>query len=178
MPNLPQQLEELLRGRVCFLGLGNVDYGDDGFGVRLAQALRGAGVPDVIVAGCLPERWIGQLAEFDHIVFLDAVEFGGAPGDVVFLDSAEMGVRYPQISTHKISLGVLAQWVEGNGSTKAWLLGAQPESIKPGNQLSAMMRTTEEVLCELLCGTSSRAGYAESSLSGPALPLDSGVRAC
>ncbi|HXZ34342.1 MAG TPA: hydrogenase maturation protease [Terriglobales bacterium] len=153
MPTLRQQLEQLLKQRVCFVGLGNVEYGDDGFGVGLAEALIDAGMPDVIVAGTAPDRWIGQLAAVDHVVFLDAIEFGGAPGDVVFLNSAQMAARFPQISTHKISLSLLAQWVEANGSTKAWLLGAQPGSLKSPQQLAPTLRETVDVLCELI-GTS------------------------
>ena len=50
MKDLRQQLAELLQGRVCLMGLGNVDCGDDGFGVRLAEDLLKAGVPDVVIA--------------------------------------------------------------------------------------------------------------------------------
>jgi hydrogenase maturation protease len=88
---------------------------------------------------------------FDHLVFLDAVEFGGAPGSVVFLDSGEMAARFPQISTHKISLGVWAMWVEAAGTTKAWLLGVQPESLKPSQSLTPTMQTTLASLRQLLC---------------------------
>jgi len=151
MKNLREQLEQSLAGRVCFMGLGNVDYGDDGFGVRLAEELIAAAVPDVIVARATPDRWISHFASFDHIVFLDAVEFGRAPGSAVFLDSAQMAVRFPQISTHKISVGVLARWVELTGTTKAWLLGVQPESLKPAQQLTPTLQLTLEALRELLC---------------------------
>jgi len=154
MPNLLQQFE-CLSGRVCFLGLGNKDYGDDGFGVRLAERLIEQGMADVIVAGTVPERWIAQAGSYDHIVFVDAVEFGGEPGDVVFLDSSEMIARFPQISTHKISLGVLAQWAEGNGRTRAWLLGVQPESLKT-QQLSPALRKTLEGLCKVIKTTTCR----------------------
>ncbi|HXZ40181.1 MAG TPA: hydrogenase maturation protease [Terriglobales bacterium] len=157
-----QQLEQCLAGRVCFMGLGNVDYADDGFGVRLAEALIAAGVPDVIVAGISPDRWIGRVAGFDHIVFLDAVEFGGEPGAVVFLDSAQMAARFPQISTHKISLGVLAQWAEATGTTKAWLLGVQPESLKPQQQLTPTLQNALELLCDLLKTSTDHAGTAAS----------------
>jgi len=149
--DLREQLEQTVAGRVCFMGLGNVDYGDDGFGVRLAEDLIAAGVQDAIVAGTTPDRWISHFAGFDHIVFLDAVEFGGTPGSAVFLDSAEMAVRFPQISTHKISVGVLARWVELTGMTKAWLLGVQPESLKPAQQLSPTLQKTFHALRELLC---------------------------
>ena len=158
MANLRRQLEQLLTGQVCFMGLGNVEYGDDAFGVRLAEALSGAGVPDVIIAGVVPHRWIGQLVGFDHVVFMDAIEFGGTPGDAIFLDSAEMTSRFPQISTHKISLSVLAQWVEATGKTKAWLLGAQPESLRARQPITAAVRNTVDLLCELI--TTSPAGTA------------------
>jgi len=158
MADLRQQLEQLLTGRVCFMGSGNVEYGDDAFGVRLAEALTGAGVPDVIIAGTAPDRWIGQLAAFDHVVFLDAIEFGGAPGDAIFLDSPEMASRFPQISTHKISLSLLAQWVEASGKTKAWLLGTQPESLCARQAITPAVCKTVDLLCELI--STSQAGTA------------------
>jgi hydrogenase maturation protease len=151
MTDLREQLERSLAGRVCFMGLGNLDYGDDGFGVRLAEQLKSSGIPDVIVAGTAPDRWISHFAVFDHIVFIDAVEFGGTAGSAVFVDSAEIAARFPQISTHKISVGVLARWVELAGRTKAWLLGVQPQSLKPSRQLTPTVQVTLEALQKLLC---------------------------
>jgi hydrogenase 3 maturation protease len=153
MRDFRQQLRNCLKGRVCLMGLGNVDLGDDGFGVRLAEELVAIGVPGVIIAGATLDRYLGRVVDggFDHLVFLDAVEFGGAPGSVVFLDSGEMAARFPQVSTHKISLGVWAMWVEATGRTKAWLLGVQPESLKPGQSLTSTMHTTLASLRQLLC---------------------------
>jgi len=149
---LRAQIEQTLHGRVCLMGVGNPEYGDDAFGVRLAEELVAAGVPDVIVAGSSPDRWVGFAADigFDHLVFLDAVELGAAPGSAVFLDCQEIAARYPQISTHKISLGVLAKVVESNTITKAWLLGVQPESMKEGQNLTPTVLRTMGVLRELL----------------------------
>ncbi|MFZ2643336.1 MAG: hydrogenase 3 maturation endopeptidase HyCI [Verrucomicrobiia bacterium] len=152
MPDLREQLEVCFQGRVCLMGLGNTDYGDDGFGVRLAETLAAAGVPDVVIAGTTPDRFVGRVAGrgFNHLIFLDAVESGSAPGSVVFLNAEEMSTRFPQISTHKISLGLLAKWIEANGSTRAWLLGVQPESLKPGAGLTPTVQRTLEALVELL----------------------------
>jgi hydrogenase 3 maturation protease len=135
------------------MGLGNIDYGDDGLGVRLAEKLTAAGVPDVLAAGTMPERFIDSaIAEdFDTLIFLDAVEFGAPAGSVVFLDAEEMAARFPQISTHKISLGLLAKLVEEKGNTKARLLGIQPESLKSAGELSPVVRETLETLNDLLC---------------------------
>jgi hydrogenase 3 maturation protease len=181
MPDLREQLQQLFQGRVCLMGLGNVAYGDDGAGVRLAEELKSeirnpkserspktesrsgarsgkasnAGPRShIIIAGTTPERWIGRVAdeECDHLVFLDAVEFGGSPGAVVLLDSDEMAARFPQISTHKLSLGLLAKQVEANGRTKAWLLGVQPESLRLNEGLTPTVRATLELLLDLLAG--------------------------
>jgi hydrogenase 3 maturation protease len=192
MPDLREQFQQLLQGRACLMGVGNVDYGDDGFGVRLAEELKSEGRSPkaernpksegrskelssscsdfgvrpsfglgssefglrrrIIVAGTTPERFIGRVADegFDHLIFLDAVEFGGAAGSVVLINSDEIAARFPQVSTHKLSLGLLAKQAEANGRTKAWLLGVQPESLKPGQELTPTIQATLELLVELV----------------------------
>ncbi len=156
MHDLREQLRQILQGRVCLVGVGNVAWGDDGIGVRLAEmaaelsfthsALR------VMVAGSRPEHYLTELSsgDFDNILFLDAVEFGAEPGAVVLLDSSEMAARFPQISTHKLSLGLLAKVVEASCETKAWLLGVQPESLKEGTTLTPKVQASLHLLADLL----------------------------
>ncbi len=150
--DLQTQLAKLLRGRVCFMGLGNLDYGDDGAGVRVAEELVYAGIPGVVVAETAPERSLAFInGSFDHLVFIDSVEFGGEPGSVVLLNAKQMDARFPQVSTHKIALGTLAKLVESGGRrTKAWLLGVQPASLQVGRQLTPVVQTTVEALADLL----------------------------
>jgi hydrogenase maturation protease len=192
MKNLRAQLRQILQSRVCLVGVGNVECGDDGFGVRLAEALRkseirgpksernprpeartfscaghfsdfdirtsfgsrisGLGFATVVTAGTTPERHLGELAngDFDNVIFLDAVEFGGEPGAVVLLDSSEMAARFPQVSTHKLSLGLLAKMVEASSTAKVWLLGVQPASLKADEELSPAVQSSLEFLAELL----------------------------
>jgi hydrogenase maturation protease len=165
MPDLREQLEECFQGRTCLMGLGNIDYGDDGLGVRLAEKLAAAGVPNVIAAGTMPERFIDSATAdaFDYLVFLDAVEFGAAPGSVVFLDAEEMAARFPQISTHKISLGLMAKLVEEKGQTRARLLGIQPESLKSTGELSSVVQDTLDILSSLLIELSNRSNETTTS---------------
>ena len=138
---------------VCVVGLGNADYGDDGFGVLLATILIAEGVPHVIEAGNALERYFGRITEckYDRVLFVDAADFGAPPGSVVLLNSKEMSSRFPQVSTHKISLGLLARWAEEQGVGQVWLLGVQPESIRPGRQLSQKLQVTLEAIVDLLC---------------------------
>jgi hydrogenase maturation protease len=152
MPTLRDALQERLAGRVGLVGIGNPDRGDDALGLRLAEAMRGLGFPDVILAERTPERWTERLARgaFRTVLFLDAVEMGAAPGDVIVLDAAEIVARYPQVSTHKLSLGTIARLIEAEGSARVYLLGVQPQSMDHGAELSAPVRTTLEILRDLL----------------------------
>lgn len=152
MSDLRQQLTSELHGRVCWVGLGNSDYTDDAFGICLAERLADAGLPNVVIARNSPDRYMSQITggSFAHVVFLDTVEFGGASGSTIFVNASEIVSRFPQVSTHKISLGLLAKWVEASGRTKAWLLGVQPRSIARGNQMTSAVETTLNALCELL----------------------------
>lgn len=167
MRDLRSQLNTVLKGRVCLVGIGNVEQGDDGFGVRLAEALAPLGQSSprscVVVAGTSPEIWVNGLVHFDHVIFLDAVDFSGTPGSVVFLDAGEMAARFPQVSTHKLSLSVLAKWVEANGTTKAWLLGIQPESLRSGGHLTPTAHRTLTMLAELMSEIMARASVQSAN---------------
>ena len=149
--DLREILGRCLGGRVCFVGLGNPEFGDDGFGVRLAERLAGAGTLEVVVAGTCPERVLGAVARRspDAVVFLDAVDFGGEPGSVVLLSRDQMMERFPQVSTHRMALGTLALWMESSGA-RAWLLGVQPESLAAGSGLRPRVAGSLESLAAIL----------------------------
>jgi hydrogenase maturation protease len=171
MPDLRTELSETLRGRVCFVGVGNVDRGDDGFGVRLAQALEQAGIADVVVAETTPENWIERICArpVEQVVFLDVVQLGSEPGAAVFMNAAEIGKRFPQVSTHKLSLGLLANLIEVRGP-QVWLLGVQPKNLSYDSGLSGAVQESLAALVMLLsevCGT----GAVSANVAGQAPAL-------
>jgi hydrogenase 3 maturation protease len=110
-----------------------------------------AGIPNVIIAGTSPDRYMGLVTGkgFSHVVFVDAVDFGGASGSAIFINATEISSRFPQVSTHKISLGLLSKWAEASG-TRAWLLGVQPKSLGRSGKLTPAVETTLAALSELL----------------------------
>jgi len=150
--DLRATLQQTLTGRTAFVGIGNVDLGDDGFGVHLAEALAAGGLADVLVTHTVPENHVVTLAQagFDNVVFLDAVNVGAEPGSVVFLDSGELRNQFPQVSTHKFALGTLARLIETEGSTRVWLLGIQPASLRESTCLSEPVKTALKILKVLL----------------------------
>jgi len=162
MLDLRTALAAQLTGRVGVVGIGNVERGDDGLGVHLAEALRDAGCRDVCLAGMSPERWLGHLRQYDTVLFLDAVRMETAPGTAVLLDAGELVSRYPQVSTHTLSLGTLARLIEAKG-TRVLLLGVEPELLT-GSCLSACVRTTAQALVDILrdvCSAASQSPRAE-----------------
>jgi hydrogenase maturation protease len=186
--DLRRQLEACLSGRVCVVGVGNTEHGDDGVGVKLAERLRASeigrgssaeknlGRAGVVMAGTSPERHLTALSEggFDHVLFLDAVEMGAAAGSAVLLDSAAMAARFPQVSTHKLSLGLLAQQLEASGRTRVWLLGVQPASLRAGHELSPAVETSlgtlARLLSEAIAAGRQACGGAGAPQSGRGLP--------
>jgi hydrogenase maturation protease len=156
--DLRTKLRETLTGRTALVGIGNVDLSDDGFGVHLAEALTGAGIPEVLITHTVPENHIATLAHggYDHVVFLDTVNTGAEPGWVFFLDAGEIKNHFPQVSTHKLALGTLARLIESESPTRVWLLGTQPATLKQGIGLSKPVVRTLNLLKILLLDTLSR----------------------
>jgi len=145
-------LDAAVTGRTAFVGIGHPGLGDDGFGVRLAEALAASGVADVFIARTVPENHVTALikSSFDSLVFIDAVSTGADAGSVVLLQSDEIKSRFPQVSTHKFSLGSLARLIEMESAARVWLLGVQPATLQEGTGLSDAARTTLKLLHRIL----------------------------
>ena len=153
MHDLREQIHSALRGRVCFMGLGNTD--------RRRRRLRGAagGIARNASASLTWSSpapflniWLAVMRIQGSTIWSSSMPWISArqPGSVVFLNSAEMAARFPQVSTHKISLGMLAKCVENGEITRVWLLGAQPASLQPGPELSPAIQTTVDILADLI----------------------------
>lgn len=148
--DLREELRRALAGHVAVVGVGNPDLGDDGAGVCVAEALAEQGMPDVYIGERSPERWLGRLAggAYHSVLFVDVVEAGRPAGDVVLLDAAQVRARFPQVSTHRLTIGTLARLLETAG-VRILLLGIQPGSLALGAGLSAPVQTTVAALVDL-----------------------------
>jgi hydrogenase maturation protease len=162
MDDLRQQLAALLQGRLAIVGLGNLEHGDDGLGLRLLELLAGwAGrsLPEgcsvtLLAAGTLLERRLHELTRgrFDNVLFVDAVELRAPAGSAALLDLRAMKSALPQISTHRISLSLAAELIEANSTTRTALLGVQPASLRAGGGMTSAVRETVELLAEWILG--------------------------
>ena len=91
--------------RIVVLGLGNILYGDEGFGVRVAERLYSRyAFPDnveIVDAGTQGHPLLAFVERATHLLLLDAVDFGLQPGTTVEKDSTGIPAY---LSAHKMSL--------------------------------------------------------------------------
>src|SRR5512135_571517 len=73
--------------RVKVLGVGNLLWADEGFGVRCVEALGAAwefpADVELLDGGTLGLALIPLLQDATHVLLFDAVDYGGAPGTLV-----------------------------------------------------------------------------------------------
>lgn len=141
---------------VIVLGLGNILYGDEGFGVRVAEQLfRRYDMPDhveIVDAGTVGHPLLSFVERAKRLLLLDAVDFGCAPGELVVRDSSGIPAY---LSAHKVSLHqnsfseVLAlATLTDCAPEEICLVGVQPVDLTFGHSLSEPIRAQLEPALE------------------------------
>ena len=143
-------LNGLLVGRVCIVGVGNRQHGDDGAGPAVIDARddRAAGV--WIDAGVTPENFLEPIARSDPdiVLFVDAVAFGGAPGECRLFDIEAIDTL--SVSTHTGSLATLGAYLSARTGAQIRLLGIGPQHTNPTEGLSPpISHTVQQVAAAL-----------------------------
>lgn len=143
--------------RVVVLGLGNILYGDEGFGVRAAERLYTRyAFPDhveIVDAGTQGYPLLAFVERADRLLLLDAVDFGLEPGCVVDKDSTEIPAY---LSAHKVSMHqssfsevmALAALTECLPE-EIRLLGVQPLDLSYGHTLSRIALAKLDTVVEM-----------------------------
>lgn len=135
-------LEDIIKGRVLIVGIGNRQRSDDGIGPVLIDELKKAGFLNTLDAGTVPENYTKNVIEFapDTIILIDALSFGGKPGEFRII-SPEQFDEFG-FSTHNSSLKLFSIYVTQSIATKIYLLGIQPASIALREALSPELKQT------------------------------------
>ena len=113
--------------RIVVLGVGNLLWADEGFGVRCVEALGdGFDVPaDVAVmdGGTLGLALVPELLDATHVLLFDAVEHRGEPGSLVVArdDEVPLLMGGNKLSLHQVGVNDIFASLE--------LLGHKPEHI-------------------------------------------------
>jgi len=140
----------MLGGRVVVLGVGDASRGDDGAGPLVVGILAQAGIDKVIDAGASPELETWRVREMrpDTVVFVDAVDFGGAPGDVAVLEADQL--RSAGFDTHRAPLRLTMEYLSCELGCGCRLVGIQPGDARAGASMGESVRRSVEHVAELL----------------------------
>lgn len=138
--------------RVVVIGLGSPLMGDDGLGlVALEQLREGWHLPgvDLVDGGTWGMSLLPVVEGATHVLFLDAIHAGAAPGEIVVLER-EAIPRYfaATLSPHQVDLKEMLAAAELRGTLPAHFtaLGMEPARVALGTALSPVVEQGIEVL--------------------------------
>lgn len=158
--------------RIVLLGVGNPLMGDDGIGLALLGRLaeRGPWPPGTMLVdgGTWGMNLLPVIEDATHLVLLDAVRTGAAPGTVVVLEREALPRALAhKLSPHQIDLKeVLAlAALRGTLPPHAAAVGIEPERVDWGTELSASVAARLDDAVEAVHRTLRRWG-ASPALAG------------
>ncbi|MBX3162695.1 MAG: hydrogenase maturation protease [Deltaproteobacteria bacterium] len=129
--------------RVLVAGIGNLFFGDDGFGVELARRLAASPPPRarVVDYGIRAVHLAYELLEpLDLLVVADCVSRGGAPGSLYLIepDGDELAGGATG-DAHGMNLPIVFATVRelGGALPPTFVVGCEPETLDLGMGLSA-----------------------------------------
>jgi hydrogenase maturation protease len=136
---------------ILVLGLGNTIMTDDGFGVRVLEALlsrcRFHGEITLLDGGTLGLDLLPCLEEVDRLLIIDVLEMHSLPGTVFRREGGEVPRAFAsKLSVHQVGIQELLAVSEllGHLPQDVVVWGVQPECIEMGTELTATVAAALE----------------------------------
>ncbi|MCL0087118.1 hydrogenase maturation protease [Thermodesulfovibrionales bacterium] len=146
--------------RVLIVGLGNILREDDGVGIYVVNGLEKRGLQNFVIdAGTAPQNYIHRIrrSSLEVIILIDAVDFRGRPGEIIFEDIYKIDEIAPSTTTHKFPIKTFAQLIRGLvGDIEIYLLGIQPRRIGYDFNLSEDIKESGDDIINSLINSFSR----------------------
>jgi len=148
--------------RIIVCGIGNELRGDDGAGILCLRHLIATHAQPVsskkksrksvffLEGGEAPENQTGRMRDFrpDLVVLIDAARGGGSAGDIFVVDPDR--IADDEVSTHRISLGMLVRFIRESIGSAVLFLGIEPQSTEMGQGVSEAVKEAIFELSEYL----------------------------
>ena len=140
---------------VLVLGMGNILLEDEGLGVRALERLqRDYEFPtevELLDGGTTGMGLLDDIAGREHLIVLDAVQNGEAPGTLVILRQDEVPAYFGlRVTPHQLGLSDVLATLELTGDRPAGVtvLGLVPASLEMSLELSEPIQGRLEELVE------------------------------
>jgi hydrogenase maturation protease len=132
-----------MSGRVLVAGIGNIFQSDDAFGVEVVRRLADASMGERVRVEDFGIRGVHLAYEllegYSHLVLIDAVPMGEAPGTVALIEPlAREAGAVPIVDAHTMNPDVVLQTLAGLGGRldQVFVIGCEPESVEEGMGLT------------------------------------------
>ncbi|CAL75564.1 Hydrogenase maturation protein hupD [Bradyrhizobium sp. ORS 278] len=146
--------------RILVLGIGNILWADEGFGVRVVEEFhRRYAVPDnvtILDGGTQGLYLVNYVEEADGLIVFDAIDYGLAPGELKLVRDEEVprftGAK--KMSLHQTGFQEVLSAADllGRYPQRLALIGCQPLDLEDwGGPLTAPVRAQIEPAIELAC---------------------------
>ena len=134
--------------RILVAGIGNIFFGDDGFGVAVARRLAQRALPDGVQVVDFGIRGMdlayALLEDYDAVILVDAASRGEKPGTLSLIEPQMDQEGALALDTHgmdPVKVLALARAL-GARTTRTWLVACEPGRLVDGDD-------PEDVLVEL-----------------------------
>jgi hydrogenase maturation protease len=156
---------------ILVLGLGNTIMTDDGFGVRVVEALSSRyhlqGEVRLLDGGTLGLDLLPRLEGIERLLIVDALEMHAAPGGTFRLEGEEVPRAFAsKLSVHQMGVQDLLAVAELMGHLPQELVvwGVQPECLDMGTELTARVAAAIEPVVAGVVGDLRRWGVGVESV--------------
>ena len=127
--------DDLYAPEIMILGIGSILYSDDGFGIRVAQRLEAEyefpGHVLVVDGGVLGINLLGVISKPKHLIVVDTMRNGGAPGDLYRVEGDAIPERIrAKNSLHQVDfLEALTLCQALDNVPQTVILGVEPTDV-------------------------------------------------
>lgn len=144
--------------QIVVMGLGNTLQQDDGVGVAAVQALLGRSEhwlhAELVDGGTLGLTLLGYVEDATHLLLLDSVRTGAAPGTPVRIEGGDIPLRLStKLSPHQAGVVDLlaAAQLRGRLPGEIVVLGIEPAEIGWGTELTPAVAKQLDTLVAAAC---------------------------
>ncbi len=185
-PATDQMIRSTIADCVLVLGVGNLLWADEGFGVRAVELLHQRfELPDkvsVVDGGTQGLYLLDHVCAADHVLVFDAIDYQLAPGTLRVLRDREVPVYSDTVmSLHQATFQELLSLarLRGHFPDRITVIGVQPDVLDDlGGSLSALVRARLDEAVALAVAELAVWGItAVARIEPPAEPLSPGALA-
>ena len=157
--------DEIYAAEVMILGIGNILFSDEGFGIRVIESLqeRYTFSSDILVVdgGVLGINLLGVISKPNHLIVVDAIRHKGKPGDLYRLEGDVIPQRIrSKNSLHQVDfLEALTLCQALDKVPETVILGVEPLDIETlSTELTTATRSKVDPVIDMILDEIDRVG--------------------